>query len=175
MQSGHVPVVSKPHFSRFPMMNIYIHNISYNLSQWHNRGSSYFVFGHAHTICLYLSTLFVSWKYFISTKIYSMQKMYKNVHLINCQSSDRHTMCFTKKYFLNLYRGLCLPVPMECLSISLPLSLTPARIILYSYIRLWEIPWELGIIKDGIYCFIMYIRAKAICEQGVLFCGHNGL
>ena len=73
------------------------------------------------------------------------------------------TPCLVWKYSFKIYWGLGLSVTMECLSISLPLSLTPARIILYSYIRLWEIPRELGIIKDGIYCFIMYIRAKAIC------------
>ena len=104
--------------------------------------------------------LFVSWKYFIQKK--SFQYNFENVQN-DTWSRDPLSMFFTKKYSLKLYSVLCLTLPVECLSVSLSLSLTPPRIILYSYIRLWEIPWELGIIKDGIYCFIMYIRAKAIC------------
>lgn len=86
-------------------------------------------------------------------------------HTANITVLSDHGAPLKGQYSFKIYRGLCLTLTMECLSISLPLSLTLVRIILYSYIRLWEIPWELGIIKDGIYCFIMYIRAKAICTS----------
>ena len=121
------------------------------------------VLGHAYPICLYLSAQFVSWKRRLCTVTLSLVRKMTHAQLHSSFRISHFTPCLVWKYSFKIYWGLRLSVTMECLSISLPLSLTPARIILYSYIRLWEIPRELGIIKDGIYCFIMYIRAKAIC------------
>ena len=109
MQSGHVPVVSVPHFSRFPMMNINIHNISYNLSQWHNRGSSYFVFGHAlHDLSLFVYNIRVL-KIFHTKNIRKCTKW----HVIHCHSSDKFIVSQRGNIPLTfkLYCGLCLTLP----------------------------------------------------------------
>ena len=163
-----VPAVSESHFSRFPMMNIYIHNISYNLSQWHNRVSSLRTRACLPDLSLFVCTIRLLERRLCTETLPLVDwfAYWQKWHILNFHSSfhiSLNTPCLVWKYSFKIYWGLRLSVTMECLSISLPLSLTPARIILYSYIRLWEIPRELGIIKDGIYCFIMYIRAKAIC------------